>query len=56
VRNADSRPLKLRINSPPREHELLPGEAIELVCHVDADGLLEIERGDGSLIVRAPGK
>ena len=53
VRNSDSRPLQLRIDSPPRQHQLLPGEAIELVCHVGEGGMLEIERGDGSLLIRA---
>jgi len=54
VRNSDSRPLHLQIDSPAREHNMLPGESIELVCHVDASGLLEIERDDKSLIIRIP--
>jgi hypothetical protein len=56
VRNSDSTPLDLRIDAPARAHELLPGEAIELVCNLDASGLLEIERGEGSLSIRAGGK
>jgi hypothetical protein len=56
VRDSDSRPLHLRIDSPPREHEMLPGEAIELVCHVGAGGLLEVERGEQSLIIRTPAR
>jgi hypothetical protein len=54
VRNSASRPLQLRIDSPPREHEMLPGEAIELVCQVGAGGLLEVERGEATLTVRTP--
>jgi hypothetical protein len=56
VRNSGFRPLHLEIGSPPREHEMLPGEAIELVCHVGAGELLEIERGDKSLIIRTPSR
>jgi hypothetical protein len=56
VSNSGSRPLQLRIDSPGREHELLPGEAIELVCDVAATGSLEIEHGDDSLTIVALGK
>lgn len=54
ARNSGSTPLHLQIDSPFREHVMLPGESIELVCHMGASGLLEIEREDGSLIIRCP--
>ena len=54
ARNSGSTPLHLQIDSPFREHIMLPGESIELVCHMDANGLLEVERKDGSLIIRRP--
>jgi hypothetical protein len=54
ARNSGSTPLRLQIDSPFREHVMLPGESIELLCHMDANGLLEIDREDGSLIVRCP--
>jgi hypothetical protein len=56
VRNSDSGPLHVSIDWPPRKHDILPGEAIELVCKVGEAGVLEIERGEGTLIVRMPGK
>jgi hypothetical protein len=56
VYNSGSSALKLRIDSPRREHEMLPGEAIELVCDVATTGSLEIERGDGSLTILTSGR
>jgi hypothetical protein len=55
VANSGSSTLQLRIDSPRREHEMLPGEAIELVCDVATTGSLEIERGDGSLTILTSG-
>jgi hypothetical protein len=54
VRNTSSKPLELQIGSPNRQHQMLSGECIELVCHVDPSGLLEIDLDDKSLIVRIP--
>ncbi len=54
LNNSGSTLLQLQIDSPFREHRLLPGESIELICRVDASGLLEIERGDEALIIRSP--
>jgi hypothetical protein len=48
--NSGSIPLHVRVDSPLREHELLPDEAIELKCDV-ANGCLEIERDDTSLTI-----
>jgi hypothetical protein len=56
VSNSGSSPLHLRIDSPRREHEMLPGEAIELVCDVATTGSLEIEHGDGSLTILTSGR
>jgi hypothetical protein len=56
VCNSGSSALQLRIDSPRREHEMLPGEAIELVCDVATTGLLEIEQGDGSLTILTSGR
>jgi len=53
VRNNGSTPLQLRIDSPAREHSMLPGEAIELVCDVNAVEMLNIERGEQSITIRA---
>lgn len=52
VRNNGSTPLALQIDSPAREHSILPGEAVELVCNVNAADMLNIERGDHSLRIR----
>jgi len=54
VSNSGSTPLQLQIDSPFRKHRLLPGESIELICHVDESGLLEVEHDEESLIVRSP--
>jgi hypothetical protein len=48
--NSGSTPLQIRIDSPLREHELLPEEAIELKCDAPT-GSLEIERDDASLTI-----
>jgi hypothetical protein len=56
VSNSGSSPLRLRIDSPRREHEMLPGEAVELVCDVASTGSLEIERGDDSLVILTSGR
>ena len=56
VYNSGSSPLQLRIDSPLREHEMLPGEAIELVCDVATTGSLEIERDDTSLTILTSGR
>jgi hypothetical protein len=56
VSNSGSTPLALRIDSPRREHEMLPGEAIELVCDVAASGSLEIDRGEDSLTILTSGR
>ena len=56
VYNSGSNSLRLHIDSPLREHEMLPGEAIELVCNVATTGSLEIERGDDSLTILTSGK
>jgi hypothetical protein len=48
--NSGSTPLQVRIDSPSREHELLPEEAIELKCDIPT-GSLEIERGDALLTI-----
>jgi len=56
VCNSGSTSLRLRIDSPHREHEMLPGEAIELVCDVATTGSLEIEHSDGSLTVLTSGR
>lgn len=56
VCNSGSQTLRLRIDSPPREHEMLPGEAVELVCGVAAAGSLEIEHGDGALAIFTSGR
>jgi hypothetical protein len=53
VHNSGTGPLHLSIDEPEREHTLLAGEAIELICHVDAGSSIEIERGDATLLVRA---
>lgn len=52
TRNSGSTPLKVTIDLPSREHVILPGEAIELVCNVDANGLVEIERRDDAMVIR----
>jgi hypothetical protein len=52
VRNTDRESLRLRIDSPAREHDLLPGEAVELVCEIGDGAMLEIERGECTLVVR----
>jgi hypothetical protein len=51
VRNSGSTPVRLQIDSPLREHTLLPGESIELNCHVAASGSMEIDRGDAVLTI-----
>ncbi|HEY3395342.1 MAG TPA: hypothetical protein VGK58_21755 [Lacipirellulaceae bacterium] len=56
ISNSGSSPLQLRIDSPLREHEMLPGEAIELICDVAITGSLEIEQGDGSLTILTSGR
>jgi hypothetical protein len=56
VANSGSTPLRLRIDSPLREHEMLPGEAIELICEVATTGSLEIERDDNSITVLTSGR
>jgi hypothetical protein len=56
ISNSGSSALQLRIDSPLREHEMLPGEAIELVCDVASSGSLEIEHGDGSLTILTSGR
>ncbi len=56
VVNAGSSPLHVRIDSPLREHEMLPGEAIELQCDVASSGCIEIERDDTSLTILAAGR
>jgi hypothetical protein len=56
VFNSGSGALQLRIDSPPRQHEMLPGEAIELICDVAATGSLEIEQGDGALTIFTSGR
>jgi hypothetical protein len=56
VVNSGTSPMQLRIDSPRREHEMLPGEAIELVCDVATTGSLEIEHGDGSLAIFTTGR
>jgi hypothetical protein len=53
IRNSGPSPVRLRIDSPRREHELLPGEAIELLCDVTAADGLEIEHGDASLSIHS---
>ena len=42
--------MQVRIDSPLRQHELLPDEAIELKCDAP-NGSLEIERGDTTLTI-----
>jgi hypothetical protein len=56
VSNSGPSALTLRIDAPRREHEMLPGEAIELVCDVATSGSLEIEHGDGSLTILTSGR
>jgi hypothetical protein len=56
VYNSGSSPMQLHIDSPSREHEMLPGEAIELICDVAATGSLEIERGADSLTIFTSGR
>jgi hypothetical protein len=56
VSNSGINPMQLRIDSPRREHEMLPGEAIELVCDVAMTGSLEIEHGGGSLTIFTSGR
>ncbi len=56
VSNSGSTPLRLRIDSPLREHDMLPGEAIELVCNVATTGSLEIERDDDSITILTSGR
>ncbi len=56
VFNSGTTPMQLRIDSPHREHEMLPGEAIELICDVATTGSLEIEHGDGSLTILTSGR
>jgi len=51
VRNTGSQALQLRIDKPAREHVLLPGEAVELICELPESGALQIERGDSSLTI-----
>jgi hypothetical protein len=48
--NSGSTPMQVRIDSPLRQHELLPDEAIELKCDAP-NGYLEIERGDAALTI-----
>jgi hypothetical protein len=48
--NSGSTPMQVRVDSPLREHELLPDEAIELKCDA-VSGYLEIERDDASLTI-----
>jgi hypothetical protein len=56
VCNSGPGPLQLRIDSPKREHEMLPGEAIELVCDVATTGSLEINHGNNSLTILTSGR
>jgi hypothetical protein len=53
VQNSGTGPLRLSIEEPSRDHTLLAGEAIELNCDVGAGQSIELERGDGTLVVRA---
>jgi hypothetical protein len=53
IRNSGVSPLRLRINLPSREHRLLPGEAIELLCDVTTAGGMEIEHGETTLGIRS---
>jgi hypothetical protein len=53
VQNSGTGPLRLSIAEPTREHTLLAGEAIELNYDAGAGQSIEIDRGDGTLIVRA---
>ena len=48
--NSGSTPMQVRVDSPLRELELLPDEAIELKCDA-ASGYLEINRDDASLTI-----
>jgi hypothetical protein len=50
VQNSGSTPLRVSVDSPPREHTLYANEAIELMC--SASESLEIERSDSTLLIR----
>ena len=56
VANSGSTPLRLRIDSPLREHDILPGEAIELICDMATTGSLEIARDDTSITILTSGR
>lgn len=53
IRNSGHLPLQVEIDAPARKHELLPGEAVELNCVLSQGNLLEIDRTDAGLLIRA---
>jgi hypothetical protein len=56
VQNSGSAPLQVKIDSPRREHKMMPGEAIELNCEIAATGSVEIEHGDALLSIFTSGR
>ena len=53
VRNTSDSPLRLRLETRQREHELHPGESIELRCQASSP-CLEIEYGNEVVVIHEP--
>lgn len=49
--NSRSTPIKIHVNAPRREHDLMPGEAVELMCKMSIEHGIEIALNDRMLTI-----